>query len=106
MRTTIEQVREDRERREAAAKAAEAAAEAADAAYAAARASRAAAEAAYAAEAAAAKAAAAKDRAETLAPGLDIYADGNNVCEAGVALIGCESHWDACLVLLAYGKQA
>ncbi len=46
------------------------------------------------------------ERAETLAPGLEIYADGNNVAEAGVALIACESHWDACLVLLAYGKGA
>lgn len=52
-------------------------------------------------------------RAATLREGLDLYADGfyvmgryldrfDNVTRKVV--IECETHWDACLVLLAYGK--
>jgi hypothetical protein len=43
----------------------------------------------------------AADRAAKLAPG-DYYASNNDVVErtAGVVLT-CETHWDACLVMLA-----
>lgn len=47
----------------------------------------------------------AADRAAKLPAGLDIYADGNAVRERGRLVLRCESHWDACLVLLAYGKR-
>jgi len=52
-------------------------------------------------------------RAATLQPGLDLYADGFYVMArystrfdevTRKVVIECESHWDACLVLLAYGK--
>jgi len=50
----------------------------------------------------------AAERAASLLPGLDLYADGNCVksrSPEGVrTVLVCESHWNACLVLLAYGK--
>lgn len=56
----------------------------------------------------------ARKRAEQLEPG-DYYADGNFVMVRGQSVLGtraveCESHWDACLVMLytgtpdAYGR--
>lgn len=48
--------------------------------------------------------AAAAERAAKLDAGLDLYADGKTVRERGRVIVECETHWDACLVLLAYGK--
>ncbi len=46
----------------------------------------------------------ARERAAKLPAG-DYYADGWDVCEHGGRLVlQCESHWDACLVLLALGQ--
>jgi len=53
-------------------------------------------------------------RAAALRPGLDLYADSKYVMSRVIglddklttsAVIECESHWNACLVLLAYGKD-
>lgn len=61
-----------------------------------------------------AREAVAAKRAAVLREGLDLYADGKYVCRhpikdsedrSGFAIMECESHWDACLVLLAYGKE-
>lgn len=55
----------------------------------------------------------ARDRAAALQPGSDLYADGFYVMGRYLdrfdnmtrkVVVECESHWDACLVLLAYGK--
>lgn len=53
-------------------------------------------------------------RAGTLREGLDLYASGNYVMgrystqfddmPTNKVVIECETHWDACLVVLAYGK--
>lgn len=48
----------------------------------------------------------AAERAAKLKPG-DYYADGNEVREHGTraTVATCESHWDACLVMLAAPKK-
>jgi len=56
----------------------------------------------------------AAERAATIDPMWkgEVYADGNSVkgrypegcLPRAEVLVRCESHWDACLVILAYGK--
>lgn len=50
----------------------------------------------------------AAERAATLPPG-DYFADGHNVARwngcTAEPVVKCESHWDACLVLLARSKS-
>jgi hypothetical protein len=49
----------------------------------------------------------ATERAAVLPLGMDLYASGSAVRSQGGGLaVACETHWDACLVLLAYGKLA
>ena len=48
----------------------------------------------------------AAERAASLPEGMDLYASGPAVRDAGGGLaVACETHWDACLVLLAYGNS-
>ena len=51
----------------------------------------------------------ASERAAGLQPGLDLHASNSDVCRwngsTSEVVVSCESHWQACLVLLAYGKS-
>jgi hypothetical protein len=46
----------------------------------------------------------AAERAATLPPG-EYHAYNNSVATMQGKVIECESHWDACLVLLAIGRE-